>query len=188
MQNTGITVPPPSDPFQGFFNLGIIILIVAGIVTFTVWVYKIGFPEMEKGQTRKPQLGVIILAILAILSPEAIRIYSSPEGSYIDLAAMWLNIISIVLEGNIFNTSFFFVAIPITLLRLVFPLMMYRYYRSMTSRRKVIATGVLVDLPMLIFGLPLLILLIVGLTILWFVPVPKRPISWPEHEVSGESK
>ncbi|MEE8632624.1 MAG: hypothetical protein V3T10_04885, partial [Candidatus Bathyarchaeia archaeon] len=77
---------------------------------------------------------------------------------------------------------------PITLLRLVFPLMMYRYYRSMTSRKHVLLAGVLVELPMLIFGYPLLILLVVGLVILWFVPVPAGPASWPEHEESEESK
>ena len=188
MQNTGVTVAPSPDPIQGLFNWGIIILIVASVVAIIIWVYKIGFPEIEKGQTRKPQLGVVILAILAVLSPEAIQIYPGPETPDIFLVAMWLNTISIILAGHGFNLSFFFVAIPITLLRLVFPLMMYRYYRSMTSRKRVLLAGVLVELPMLIFGYPLLILLIVGLVILWFVPVPAGPAGWPEHEESEESK
>ncbi|MBY8998728.1 MAG: hypothetical protein KGD60_13440 [Candidatus Thorarchaeota archaeon] len=183
IQNIGVTWAPPPDPIQVFSNWGIIILIVASVSAIVVRVYKIGFPEIEKGQTRKPQLGVIILVILAILSPEAIRVYSSPEEP-IFMTAMWLRTISIVLEGYSFHPSFFFVAIPLTLLRLVFPLMMYRYYRSMTSRSYVIIAGVLVELPMLMFGFPLLIPLIVGLAILRFVPVPKRPISWPEQEES----
>ncbi len=182
MQNTVTTwAPTPDDPIQVFYNWGIIILIITIIVAIIVRAYMIGFPEIEKGQTRKPQLGVIILVILAIFSPEAIRFYADTS-----LAAMWLNTISIVLEGHSFNTSFFFVAIPITLLRLVFPLMMYRYYRGMTSRSYVIISGVLVELPMLIFGYPLLILLIVGLVIIGFVPVPRSIVSWSDNEKSGE--
>ena len=184
MQNTGITWAPTPDPIQVITIWGVIILIVAIVVAIILRVYKIGFPEIEKGQTNMPQLGVIILVILAIFSPEAIRFYADTS-----LAAMWLNYISMVLEGSISNhLSFFFAAIPLTLLRLVFPLMMYRYYRSMTSRRNVIIAGVLVELPMLLFGYPLLILLIVGLAIIGFVPVPvsKRPVSWPEHEESSE--
>ena len=187
MQTTGITWAPTPDPIQVLTNWGIILLIVAIVVAIVVRVYMIGFPEIEKDQTRKPQVGVIILVILAILSPEAIRVYSSPEEP-IFLAAMWLRTISIILAGYSFNTSFFFVAIPLTLLRLIFPLMMYRYYRSKTSRSYVVIAGVLVELPMLIFGYPLLILLIVGLAMLRFVPVPvsKRPVIWPEHEDESE--
>jgi len=185
MQNTGITVPTSPDPIQGLFNpiSGLLILIAVSIVAIAVWVYKIGFPEIEKGQTRKPQLGVIILVILAVLSPEAIRI-----GTEISLAAMWLNVLSILLAGDGFMPTFFLFAIPITLLRLFFPLMMYRYYRGMTSRIRVLLTGVFVELPMVLLGIPLLILLIVGLVILGLVPVPKRPVSWLEHEESGESE
>ncbi len=184
MQNIGITWAPTPDPFQVSFNWGIVILIVASVIAIVVRVYMIGFPEIEKGQTRKPQLGVIILTILAIFSPEAISVYSSPEGPDIFLVAMWLNTMSIVLAGYSFNTSFFFIAIPLTLFRLTFPLMVYRYYRSMTSRRSVILTGIFVELPMLILGYPLLILFIVGLAVLWFVPVPisKRPVIWSEHD------
>ncbi len=183
MQNTVTTwAPTPDDTIQVFYNWGIIILIIASVAAIVIGVYKIGFPEIEKGQTRKPQLGVIILVILAILSPEAIRLYSGPSS----LVAMWLDTMSIVLVGYSFNTSFFFTAIPITLVRLVFPLMMYRYYRGMTSRTNVIISGVLVELPMLIFGYPLLILLIVGLVIIGFVPVSRRPISWLDNEKSGE--
>ena len=189
MQNTGITWAPTPDPIQALTNWGIIILIVACVFAIVIRAYKIGFPEIEKGQTKKPQLGVIILVVLAIFSPEAIRIYIGPGAPDTSLAAMWLNYLSMVLEGSISNhLSFFFAAIPITLLRLVFPSMMYRYYRSMTSRSYVIIAGVLVELPMLIFGYPLLILLIVGLAMLRFVPVPvsKRPVIWPEHEDESE--
>jgi len=166
MQNAGITVYTP-DPFQVTIFGGIIILIVVCIVAIGVWVYKIGFPEIEKGQTRKPQLGVIILVILAILSPEAISILTDAVGTqFLYVIAMWLNTIGITLAGYSFNTSFLFIAIPLTLLRLGYPTMVYRYYRSMTSRRYVIITGVLVELPALLFGIPLLILFIVGLLIL----------------------
>ena len=183
MQNTITTwAPTPDDPIQVFYNLGIIILIIASVAAVVVRVYMIGFPEIEKGQTRKPQLGVIILVILAILSPEAIRIYPGSSS----LAAMWLDYILTALDGSSYHSSFFFAAIPITLLRLVFPLMMYRYYRGMTSRRNVIISGVLVELPMLIFGYPLLILLIVGLVIIGFVPVSRRLVSWSDNERSGE--
>ena len=105
----------------------------------------------------------------------------------IHFTAMWFNVTSIALAGYGFNASFFLFAIPITLLRLVFPAMMYRYYRNMTSRGSVILTGVLAELPMLLFGIPLLIPLIVGLPILGLLPVPKGPTSWPEQKESGAS-
>ena len=182
MQNTRITVAPPTDPFPILIFGSIIILIVAIVVAIFIRVYNIGYPEIEKGQTWKPQLGVFILVILAVLSPEAIQIYPGSETPEIFLVAMWLNVLSIVLAGHSFNLSFFFVAIPITLFRLIFPLMMYRYYRSMTSRKSVLVTGILVELPMLLFGIPLLILLIVGLLILGLLPVPPGSASWLEQK------
>ncbi|MCK5239509.1 MAG: hypothetical protein KAR33_08185 [Candidatus Thorarchaeota archaeon] len=182
LQITDITVPSP-DPFQGAIFGSIILLIVASVVAISVWVYRIGYPEIEKGQTKMPQISVIILVIIAVVGPEAIRIsYDSSGTQDIYLTAMWLNIVSIVLAGNAFNASFFVFAIPLTLLRLTFPTMVYRYYRSMTTRKRVLITGVVVELPMLLFGLPLLLLLIVGLLIAGLLPIPKGPTTWLDHK------
>ena len=189
MQNTGITVPPTPDPNQVLSNWGIIILIIASIVAIILWVYKIGFPEIEKGQTIKPQIGVTVLVLLAIFGPEAIRISADSMGSpEIVLTTMWITVINIVLAGDGFNLSFFFVAIPLTTLRLVFPVMVYRYYRGMTSRKSVIVTGLLVELPMLLFGIPLLLLLIVGLIMLGLLPVPRGTTRWPDSEGSEQGE
>ncbi len=182
MQITSITTYIP-NPSQAITFGSLAILVLAIVVAITFWVYKISYPEIEHGQTKKPQFGVFILTILAILGPEAIRITTDSMGTQdIFVTAIWLNTLGIVLAGHSFNSSFFFIAIPITLLRLVYPVMVYRYYRSMTSRTYVLIAGVLVELPMLLFGFPLLILLIVGLLIVRLLPVPKGSTSWPEEQ------
>ncbi len=183
MQPSDITVPPINNPLLVSILGSIIILIVAVLASIVIWVYRIGYPENAKGQTKVPQICVIILTLLAVFSPEAISFQSTSTGTQETyLVAMWFNILGIILAGHAFNLSFFVIAIPLTILRVGFPLMVYRYFRRMESRRRVLVYGLLAELPSLLFGIPLLIVLVFGSLAIFLIPLPIGPTGWLEQE------
>ncbi|MDF1540287.1 MAG: hypothetical protein P1Q69_15440 [Candidatus Thorarchaeota archaeon] len=101
---------------------------------------------------------------------------------------------------QIFDASYIIDSLPFTILRFVFAFQIGRYYKKATSRPKVVAFGVLGEIPSLlitilyllqpilsayplVIGIPLPIALIIGIYLIKRHPQPKQPLTW-----KGEKK
>ncbi|MFW9890493.1 MAG: hypothetical protein ACFFER_20145, partial [Candidatus Thorarchaeota archaeon] len=134
-----------------------------------------------------PRTVASITAVMAICGPIALILLSSPYGeSYLIVAVLWQIIQNrLVLLDSFWPLNHFPLAIP----RLGFAYQMYRCYRGETTRARTLAVGVLSELyiailsiPMFLIrlqsppprfiqlALPILLLLVVGVTFLSLTP------------------
>ena len=163
--------------------------------------------ELKQARTVSPQLVVIIAILIALLGPLAIQVYNYGNPMTNDfsiIAIIW------IYSSSQWNGPFgslqvnplmLFQALPFTFMRFVFGYMLYRLYCGKTTQKRVLITGIIMELflpvfylitylPMLIMNpgwysipvlLPIPILLLFGVAIVKGFPPPQDKL-WIETE------
>ncbi len=163
-----------------------------------------------------PKLIIILLLILAAFAPLAIT-YSGYWGYSLTIVA-----ISWIMYSSEFGTTFelvtpspysLMIIFPFFLFRLALPYQINKYYKGRTTRGRTAVAAVLADLPFIIIFIPVIIMnllgggifiinapvpimMIVGILILWRLPMPEAKVPWDgverskywwEEQVAGDS-
>ncbi|TFH11649.1 MAG: hypothetical protein E4H14_00385 [Candidatus Thorarchaeota archaeon] len=155
--------------------------------------------DSKQSRFQNPLLWGTMMAILALLAPVSLTIsFREYETIYTFSALIW--------HGTRFSTgifrmeNFFGAFLPILCLRLASALQTANYYRGNTTRKRtaliiligegpyllsnIVALFSFLQLPGLLI-IPLPIQMIVGLLILWRLPLPEPTKPWKEKEESG---
>ena len=194
----------PTSPGPGtlsFIMLDPLIIFAAicAIIYFLHYYKKphMGF-DLSKMSVKPPTITAVML-VIALLGPVSFNIYLEGwSGSIIYLTGMAWQIIGLNLYEVMFGVAFLLVELPFTFLRLVFVYQIYRYFCGKATMRNTILIGVLAEIQFPLIGLmvmsvaiwspsiaavftvPVPLLLIVGLTFLRYVPVPRPIDGWKE--------
>jgi hypothetical protein len=147
----------------------------------------------------------LILLMIAILGPAYLNVYPR-TGFYPSMAvfAMSWQMQDFVTSILFFGPDFLLVAALLMFLKFVFVYQIFKYYYRATTKNRVIAIGVISELQLTILGLavipltfrtpglsimlsiPIPVLLLTGLLMLKFVPVPPLLGDWGELEKPKE--
>ena len=150
--------------------------------------------ELKQSRFHNPLLLGTLMAILALLAPYSLTISFREYGTYISFAAL-------IWSGNHFMTgifrweNFFGYFIPFLCLRIVSAFGIANYYRGDSTRKRATLITLIGDgllLPISVSGfitslqlpdwllIPLPVQMIVGLLILWRLPIPEPTKPWAE--------
>ena len=200
MQQTDII--PPGAPNPLLFMLMDILLLIAIMGATIYWLHTYKKPHRGYDVSRMlltPTAITAVMIILAILGPIAFNIYPSagPSGIIYLIGMSW-QITSLVFASVMFSALFFLFILPFTFFRLVYVYMIYRYFRGQTTKNRATIAGILgeIELPLIglvlipiglvdpmiavVISIPVPILLIVGLIIMQFIPIPQPIDGWKE--------
>ena len=155
--------------------------------------------ESKHSRFRNPLLLGILMAILALLAPWTLTISDREYGTIYSFSALiWHG--TRISTGIVRWENFFGFFLPLLCLRLVSALGIANYYRgNLTKKRAALITliGDGINLPGSIVAfitslqfpdylvIPLPVQMIVGLFILWRLPIPEPTRPWAEQKESG---
>ncbi|MHA2116777.1 MAG: hypothetical protein ACXABM_14865 [Candidatus Thorarchaeota archaeon] len=200
MQQTDII--PPGAPNPLLFMLMDTLLLITIMGATIYWLHTYKKPHRGYDVSRMlltPTAITVVMIILAILGPIAINLYpyAGSAGIFYLIGMSW-QITGLGFGGVMFSALFFLVALPFTFFRLVYVYMTYRYFRGHTAKKRAAIAGILgeIQLPLIglaiipiglidpmvavVISIPVPILLIVGLALMQFIPIPQPIDGWKE--------
>ena len=155
--------------------------------------------ELKQSRFQNPLLWGTLMAILALVAPISLTISFREYGTIYSFSGL-------IWHGTRFSTgifrveNFFGYFLPILCLRLISALQIVSYYRGNTTRKRTVLILLIGAGPYLLGNIvalisslqfpglliiPLPIQMIVGLMVLWRLPVPEPTKPWTEQEGSG---
>ncbi len=163
--------------------------------------------EQKPVRTISPQLVAVVATLIALFSPLALQIYDYGSSMFSDfslIAMIWIYQSSQWMGpygSLLIDPLMLFQSLPFTFLRFVFGYMLYRLYSGKSTQKRVLLTGIIMELflpafylipflPMLIMNpgwfsipvlLPIPILLLYGVVIVKGFPPPQDKL-WIETE------
>ncbi|MDF1538474.1 MAG: hypothetical protein P1Q69_06190 [Candidatus Thorarchaeota archaeon] len=163
--------------------------------------------EQKSASTISPQRAAIIALLIALFGPLAMQYYNyggSMSNDFTIVAMAWIyysNSWMGPFSGLMIDPFMLISSLPFTFLRFAFAYMLYRLYCGKTTHKRVLLTGILMELflpvfylimylPMLLMGpgwygppllIPIPILLLYGMAIVKVYPPPQEKL-WIETE------
>lgn len=160
--------------------------------------------EQKPSRTISPQWITGLALLIGLFGPLSVQSFSGSIFNDFSIAAMtWIYQVNSWYGGFILNPFMIFESIPFTFMRLVFGYMLYRLYSGKTTQKRVVITGIIMELflpvfyyitylPILLFNpgwsgfpvlLPIPLLLLYGLAIAKRYPPPEE-----EHWIETDKK